>query len=116
MANTVIGNRKLPKRLTKNLVQPGMRLGSLIEKVNPHYPGQLGASFGKHANLGDTRKTAAVQRSMGPAALPTPFGNEVAAKTECRVGGSRTIYKSGFQSQHGPAVPGNPPHQRKSFD
>ena len=41
---------------------------------------------------------------------PTPFGNEVAARTTCGPGGSRTLYgKSGSQQQHGAANPGNGP-------
>jgi hypothetical protein len=33
-----------------------------------------------------------------------PLGNEVAVTTQCGVGGSRTVMKTGSQSQHGPAA------------
>jgi hypothetical protein len=33
----------------------------------------------------------------------------------CGVGGSRTIYKTGVQSQHGAPAPGNPPPKGELF-
>jgi hypothetical protein len=35
-----------------------------------------------------------------------PSGNQVAAETVCGPGGSRTVYKSGYQDLHGKASPG----------
>jgi hypothetical protein len=40
---------------------------------------------------------------------PTPFGNEIAARTTCGAGGSRTLYgQSGSQGTHGATNPGSP--------
>jgi hypothetical protein len=44
----------------------------------------------------------------GPSMNPTKYGNEIAAATVAKPGGSRNIYRTGFQGQHGSVNPGNP--------
>ena len=46
---------------------------------------------------------------------PTPFGNEIAANTVCKPGGSREVLRSGGQGTHGP-VAGSPRPQGRGFD
>jgi hypothetical protein len=45
-----------------------------------------------------------------------PMGNTVAAATKCGPGGSRTIYKSGFQSLSGPVSKGEPGMEGSKVD
>jgi hypothetical protein len=39
---------------------------------------------------------------------PVPFGNEIAARTVCKPGGSREVLRSGGQGTHGSVNPGMP--------
>jgi hypothetical protein len=87
---------------SKNVVHPNVKTGLGNRAVNVGKTGQLGNMQGSHTTDGKERK----YRGEGPlyrgAALrPAEMGNAVAAKTVCGVGGSRTIYKTGSQDQHG---------------
>jgi hypothetical protein len=44
-----------------------------------------------------------------------PLGNAVAASTQCGVGGSRTVMRSGSQGFHGTANPGEPKGRMESI-
>jgi hypothetical protein len=45
-----------------------------------------------------------------------PFGNEIAVRTTCGPGGSRTLYgQSGSQGQHGQAAAGNAPAKNRDI-
>jgi hypothetical protein len=68
--------------------------------INPGYAAQLGT------HVGEAR---AVEKIGNGKALSPPLGNELAAKAQCRPGGSRTIYPSGYESlAHGGASPAKP--------
>jgi hypothetical protein len=43
---------------------------------------------------------------------PTPFGNEIAARTVCGPGGSREVLRSGGQGTHGATNRGSPQPQQ----
>jgi hypothetical protein len=82
----------------KDRVSPGgvSEIGSAIGSTVK--PGSLGNSYGG---------TSAAQRVMdGKVKHPTPMGNAVAYGTKCGPGGSRNIYKSGYQALHGTPVQG----------
>src|SRR5262245_27775627 len=88
----------------------GVRAGpATTNKMNVGGASQIGQAMGGQMR-GDshTSKNSALPMAAGRAAQ-VPMGNAVAASTKCGPGGSRTIYPTGSQMQHGPAVPGNAP-------
>ncbi len=92
---------------SKNVTETRVRTGSGSKGTRPAGVAQLGNSQGSHVTRqGDTGYRGEVFHKP-PNFQPTPFGNEVAASTQCGVGGSRTIYKTGTQGQQG-QVAGSP--------
>ncbi len=93
---------------SKNVVRKEVRTGSPRQQGHPGGVAQIGAHVGSHAtNKGNTGYRGE-PIFKGPA-NSVPLGNEVAAKTVCGPGGSRDIYKTGFQQTHGAVVvAGNP--------
>jgi len=72
----------------------------------------LGNQRGTHVTeQGDLKrpKVPLVERT----APQVPSGNAVATSTVCGVGGSRTVYRTGSQSQHGKVNPGSTPAHRE---
>jgi hypothetical protein len=66
--------------------------------------GQLGNMVGNHVTADGGKTTG--YRGEGPvhqgaAFRPVEMGNAVAASTQCGVGGSRTVYKTGSQGTQG---------------
>jgi hypothetical protein len=88
-------------------------LGQGARKILPAATAELGQRQGNHIS-GDSSGGGAYSTSWGGARLDAgvfpmgsvgadKFGNQVAVETKCGPGGSRTVYKAGFQSQHGSA-------------
>jgi hypothetical protein len=86
---------------------------SSTNKVSPSAADQLGQ------HLTTPKQAQPLYTGIG---LQPDSGNMLAAKTDCRPGGSRQIYKTGYQSLHGkpvagakipsPDVPGTAPSKR----
>jgi hypothetical protein len=94
---------------SKNKVRVPQRLGSGANRVQKAGVAQLGQHVGDHAtNRGATGYTGERLTSNAPTFDPVRYGNEVAATTQCGVGGSRTIYKTGSQGVQGNPNPGKP--------
>ena len=96
----------------------GYRQGTPRRSVNPTGVHQLGAMQGSHiTGDGESLKEHKVVRPLyDGAGYPSRLGNDVALSTDCRPGGSRTLYgKSGSQMQHGSANPGMAPAKNKDI-
>jgi hypothetical protein len=93
--------------MNKNVEKP-VRTGAGAKAAHLGGVSQLGNKVGNHL----TDKSATNFRGdplfAGPGYNPTKYGNEIAAKTVCGPGGSRTIYASGSQGTQGSVNPGNP--------
>jgi hypothetical protein len=84
-------------RLNK-LKRIGVNYGpSSTNKVSPSAADQLGQ------HLTAPKQAQPLYTGIG---LQPDSGNMLAAKTDCRPGGSRTVYKTGYQSLHGPVAQG----------
>jgi hypothetical protein len=82
---------------SRKLVHPGVRVAPRTTNVvSPSAVADVGAAI--------SYKRQPLVKSTAPDFAP--MGNTVAAQTVCGPGGSRTIYKSGFQTQSGSASPG----------
>jgi hypothetical protein len=87
---------------SKNVVRKGQRLGQRQERVHVPQTNRMGAKYGDHvteAKGGDTNyrgETPLFREKYGN----VPLGNEVAATTDCKAGGSRTVMKPGQQGSH----------------
>jgi hypothetical protein len=90
----------MARQVARNVVRKPVRTGAARQAA--HVPGvaQQGQHVGSHAtNKGDTGyKGEPLFKGQG---YPSRLGNEVAATTQCGVGGSRTIAKTGSQGTHG---------------
>jgi hypothetical protein len=84
----------------------GVRSGpASTNKVSPAGTSQLGYATGDKLKKegSHTGINSAVPVFQGSASQ-VPSGNAVAASTVAGPGGSRTVYKSGYQMQHGPSA------------
>jgi len=85
-------------------VRPPQRLGAAGRGVTPGYSGQLGSALGNKA-MNDAKRLTKAAEPMTTRGNPSvKLGNEVAAATVCGPGGSRTIYGTAGQGQHGPVA------------
>jgi hypothetical protein len=102
------GNQGIQSR---NKVSVGQKLGSGANRVHVAATNQrLGGKVGDHVTgKGATNyKGETLYNRSAPTFDPVRYGNEVAATTQCGVGGSRTIYKTGSQGVQGNPNPGKP--------
>jgi hypothetical protein len=84
---------------SNKLVKPGGKVGPpSTNKYNPKGVQQIGTAV----------DPLAVEKLHTGTAPQVPSGNAVAWATERKPGGSRTIYKTGSQSQHGPVRQSEP--------
>jgi hypothetical protein len=90
---------------SKNLVHPQYRTGAANRAIRPAGVAQLGASQGTHITEHGELPYRGISMKAG-AALPSKLGNEIAAQTRCGPGGSRNVYRTGVQGQHGSVNPG----------
>jgi len=96
---------------SRNLVHPPVKTGDGSHSTNLGYVSQLGNKVGSHTRQGDTGYRGEVFHT-GKSFQPTPFGNEIAARTTCGPGGSRTVYASGSQGQQGDVAGSRAPQGR----
>jgi hypothetical protein len=93
---------------SKQHVETRVRTGSGSHSTNPGYVSQLGNKVGSHTtNKGDSGYRGEIFHT-GKSFQPAPFGNEIAARTSCGPGGSRTVYSAGAQGIQGAVNPGLP--------
>jgi hypothetical protein len=102
---------------SKNVVYPNMRTGTGSKSARPAGVSQIGTSWGNHSTaLGGQNSQYTGERLHNSRTFqPTRFGNEIAANTVCKPGGSREVMGSGSQGQHG-GVAGSPRPQGRGFD
>ena len=93
---------------SKNLVHKPVRTGAERRHIQKAGVAQLGQMQGSHVTHGGDTGYRGIGLIGPKHPISEPLGNEVAAKTVCGPGGSRTIYKTGFQTQTGAANPGQP--------
>jgi hypothetical protein len=103
MANRLVSGGGINSRVVKSV---GVRAGPpSTQKVNPAGVAQYGYATGdKLRPQGGHTGVNAAERVFQGTAPQVPSGNAVAASTVAGPGGSRTIYKSGVQMQHGPSA------------
>jgi hypothetical protein len=94
---------------SKNVTHPKVRTGSGSHSTRPGGVAALGSSYGDHTDRNPSTGYRGPKFHDGKNFQPTPFGNEIAARTVCGPGGSRKVYGSGTQQTYGAANPGNPP-------
>jgi hypothetical protein len=97
---------------SRNLVHKPVRVGKRREHLEKAGIAQLGQSQGNRAmDTGVTRYEGI--GLIGPKRpISEPLGNEVAARTVCKPGGSRTVYAHGTAGVHGPVNRGQSPERR----
>jgi hypothetical protein len=91
------------KHTTAPKVEPRARA------INPSAVNQLGNFVGDHVTNRDSTGYRGEPLVRGPG-YNAPLGITDPVKA-VGVGGGRTIYKTGYQDQHGRPAPGNPPAQ-----
>jgi hypothetical protein len=96
---------------SNKLTHPGVRTGQVRRGQNPKWTSQVGSAMGNHVTerrYQIPRDKVAEARHDGKTGISVPLGNAVSAATKCGPGGSRNVYATGTQSQHGSANSGNP--------
>jgi hypothetical protein len=95
--------------MNKN-VRPSVRTGSGSRGTHPGGVAQLGQHVGDKATHGDPKGSGYRGEPLhnNRSFQPVSFGNEVAANTVCKPGGSREVMSSGSQGTHGSVNPGSP--------
>ena len=96
-------------------VERRVRTGAPRERIRHSGVAQIGQRVGDHVTNQGATGYGGINPFGAGQGYPSKLGNEVAATTVCGVGGSRTIYKTGVQSQHGAPAPGNPPPKGELF-
>jgi hypothetical protein len=76
---------------------------------------QIGVSWGRHITRSGESNYSGERLHNDRNFQPTKFGNEIAASTVCKRGGSREVLPSGGQGQHG-QVAGSPRPAGRGFD
>jgi hypothetical protein len=98
-------------------VEKSVRTGSGSHSTRPAGVAQIGVSWGNHqtASGGSDTKYSGERLHNDRNFQPTKFGNEIAANTVCKPGGSREVLPHGGQGQHG-GVAGSPRPPGRGFD
>src|SRR6516225_1264562 len=99
--------------MNKN-VQSSIRTGSGSKSARPAGVAQIGLMWGRHITRTGDSNYSGEKLHNDRNFQPTKFGNEIAANTVCKPGGSREVMRSGSQGAHGATNPGNPrPNPRR---
>jgi hypothetical protein len=96
-------------------VEKPVRTGRGSSSANPGGVGQLGQMQGSHVTRGEDSDYRGDPLHTGRSFQPTPFGNEIAARTVCKPGGSREVMPAGGQGVHGATNPGEPRPQGRDI-
>jgi hypothetical protein len=106
---------------SKNITHQSVRTGAGSRAVNKNWVSQVGTSLGNRAQNaldgggGTVLKGVRAQPFKGPSFHGAGQGSALAAATKAGPGGSRNVYRTGVQGQHGP-VAGVRRTPSKSFD
>jgi hypothetical protein len=76
---------------------------------------QIGVSWGRHITRSGESNYSGERLHNDRTFQKTQFGNEIAANTVCKPGGSREVLPSGGQGTHG-GVAGSKPGPGRGFD
>ena len=97
-------------------VEKPVKTGSGSHSTRPAGVSQIGYQVGDHRTDGRGSTGYRGEKVHNPEKnfQPTPFGNEIAARTVCGPGGSREVMSSGSQGQHG-GVAGSPRPQGRDI-
>jgi hypothetical protein len=99
---------------SKNVVQQPVRTGSGSKSARPAGVAQIGVAWGRHITRTGDSNYSGERLHNDRSFQPTKFGNEIAASTVCKPGGSREVMSSGSQGAHGATNPGSPrPNPRR---
>ena len=82
-------------------VEKSVRTGTGASAVGPGGVSQLGNKVGSHVTKSEESRYTGDPFYIGRGLNPTPYGNEVSARTQCGPGGSRTVQPLGGQGRHG---------------
>jgi hypothetical protein len=104
--------------LSKHVVSKPVRSGPGARAINVKWPAQVGISRGNRVQGGAEGggghtvplSNIRAEPYKGRSYNPIPQGNQVAASTQCRPGGSRVIHPAG--GQHGLRSPPSRPRAR----
>src|SRR5215472_13436747 len=87
---------------SRHVVEPRVRTGSGSKSTRPAGVAQIGQSQGDHVTRqGSTGYRGEKLHNPERNFNPTKYGNEIAAQTVCKPGGSRDVHASGSQQQWG---------------
>ena len=92
---------------SKNLTHRPVKTGSGSRGTRPAGAAQIGIMYGNKPTRMEPTKYSGEPLHGGRSFQATKFGNEIAARTVCKPGGSREGMSSGSQGQHG-QVAGTP--------
>jgi hypothetical protein len=92
---------------SRNVARKPMHQGAPRQHVHPGAVAQEGQHVGNKA-MNQKGSSYRGEPLLAGAGYQSELGNKVAEQTTAGPGGSRTIYKSGFQQTHGSVNPGNP--------
>jgi hypothetical protein len=101
---------------SKQHVQTPVRTGSGSKSARPAGVAMFGQMQGSHVTHDRESDYRGERLHNDRSFQPTPFGNEVAAKTVCKPGGSREVLPSGGQGQHGSVAGSRPGPGRGILD
>ena len=99
-------------------VQTPVRTGAGSRGTHPGGVAQLGQHVGDKATHGNSKGSGYRGEPLhnNRSFQPTPFGNEIAANTACKPGGSREVLPAGGQGQHGSVAGSRPGPGRGILD
>jgi hypothetical protein len=97
---------------SKNVVHPSVRTGSGSKSTRPAGVAMFGQMQGSHVTSHRESDYRGEPLHNDRNFQPTKFGNEIAANTVCKPGGSREVMRSDQQGTHGSVNRGNPQPQQ----
>src|SRR6516165_4872055 len=98
-----------------SMLRKPVRTGTGSRSANPGGVGQLGNMQGSHVTRGEESSYRGEPLHSGQSFNPTKYGNEIAANTVCKPGGSRNVYASGSQGMQGGTNSGSPRPQGRDI-
>ena len=101
MATNRSGHRPGGGIASRQHVEKPVRTGKGSRGISEGWVGQKGQMQGDQTTDSGATGYRGEPKFTGKNFNPTPYGNEVAAKTVCGPGGSRKVYGSGSQQQWG---------------
>jgi hypothetical protein len=108
------GNQKGGGYGSRQHVEKPVRSGAGSRSARPAGVAQIGVSWGSHVtDRSETSRYSGERLHNDRSFQPTPFGNEIAARTQCGPGGSREVMPAGGQGTHGSVAGERPAPARR---